>query len=67
MASARPDALVETLHELSAVCPHMGCVVSFDAAEKTWDCPCHGSRFDVDGEVLNGPAVDALEPRAGSG
>jgi glycine/D-amino acid oxidase-like deaminating enzyme/nitrite reductase/ring-hydroxylating ferredoxin subunit len=45
-----------TLHELSAACPHLGCVVSFDAIEKTWNCPCHGSRFDCHGHVLVGPA-----------
>jgi glycine/D-amino acid oxidase-like deaminating enzyme len=45
-----------TLHELSAACPHLGCVVSFDAVEKTWNCPCHGSRFDCHGHVIVGPA-----------
>jgi glycine/D-amino acid oxidase-like deaminating enzyme/nitrite reductase/ring-hydroxylating ferredoxin subunit len=45
-----------TLHELSATCPHLGCVVSFDAVEKTWNCPCHGSRFDCHGRVIVGPA-----------
>jgi len=48
------------LHELSAVCPHLGCIVQWNAAEKTWDCPCHGSRFDVDGKVLNGPTLAGL-------
>jgi Rieske Fe-S protein len=41
----------------------MGCLLRFNAAERSWDCPCHGSRFDVDGEVLEGPAVNPLEPR----
>jgi len=50
-----------TLHACSAVCPHMGCLVHFNNAETTWDCPCHGSRFDVDGKVANGPAVSDLE------
>lgn len=50
------------LHALSAVCSHMGCVVGFNDAERTWECPCHGSRFGVDGQVLQGPAVRALSP-----
>lgn len=50
------------LHALSPICPHLGCHVHFNAAEKTWDCPCHGSRFTTDGTVLNGPAVEALAP-----
>ncbi|MGH3521167.1 MAG: FAD-dependent oxidoreductase [Haloechinothrix sp.] len=50
------------LHAVSARCTHLGCVVAFNNAEKTWDCPCHASRFDLDGSVLNGPAVKPLEP-----
>jgi glycine/D-amino acid oxidase-like deaminating enzyme/nitrite reductase/ring-hydroxylating ferredoxin subunit len=49
------------LHAVSARCTHLGCVVHWNAAERSWDCPCHGSRFDVDGEVLHGPASSALE------
>lgn len=49
------------LHAVSAVCTHMGCEVSWNSAERSWDCGCHGSRFDVDGSVLNTPAVDDLE------
>ena len=49
------------LHRFSAVCPHLKCIVRWDSCEKTWDCPCHGSRFDALGRVLNGPAISDLE------
>jgi Rieske Fe-S protein len=52
------------LHEHSAVCPHLGCIVQFDDVEKTWDCPCHGSRFDRYGRVIVGPANRDLAPSA---
>jgi glycine/D-amino acid oxidase-like deaminating enzyme/nitrite reductase/ring-hydroxylating ferredoxin subunit len=47
-------------HERSAVCPHLGCIVTWNGVEQTWDCPCHGSRFDPYGKVLNGPANSDL-------
>lgn len=50
------------LHKCSAVCPHLGCIVHWNSTEKTWDCPCHGSRFDPFGKVLNGPANTGLGP-----
>lgn len=52
-----------TLHRLSAVCVHLGCVVRWNATERTWDCPCHGSRYDRFGTVLNGPANNNLPRR----
>lgn len=50
------------LHTFSAVCPHLGCVVQWNGDEKTFDCPCHGSRFSNDGTVINGPATSDLKP-----
>lgn len=51
------------LHTMSPVCPHMGCYVQWNGAERSWDCPCHGSRFTAEGHVINGPAVKNLETR----
>jgi glycine/D-amino acid oxidase-like deaminating enzyme/nitrite reductase/ring-hydroxylating ferredoxin subunit len=48
------------IHQCSAICTHMQCVVRWNHVERTWDCPCHGSRFDPTGKVLMGPAVDNL-------
>ncbi|OFZ56566.1 MAG: hypothetical protein A2428_10660 [Bdellovibrionales bacterium RIFOXYC1_FULL_54_43] len=48
------------LHAVSPACTHLGCHVRFNEAEESWDCPCHGSRFGINGEVLHGPAVSAL-------
>lgn len=50
----------DVLHEHSAICPHLGCVVHWNPVEHTWDCPCHGSRFTPDGQVINGPASKGL-------
>lgn len=50
------------LHERSAVCVHLGCIVNFNSEEKTWDCPCHGSRYDSHGRVIQGPANSDLSP-----
>ena len=52
------------LHAVATTCTHLGCRVTFNTAERSWDCPCHGSRFDVDGRVLQGPAVEDLELKA---
>jgi Rieske Fe-S protein len=54
-----PDGNV---HERRAACPHLGCIVQWNDGEKTWDCPCHGSRFDRFGHVINGPANRDLQP-----
>jgi Rieske Fe-S protein len=59
VAAFRDDAGV--LHELSAVCPHLGCIVQWNHQEHSWDCPCHGSRFDCHGHVTSGPANVDLE------
>ena len=59
-AAASRDDNGET-HLVSAICPHLGCVVAWNEAERTWDCPCHGSRFQATGEVIGGPAEKPLE------
>ena len=49
------------LHAVSCVCTHMGCQLNWNSGDRSWDCPCHGSRFSPDGEILHGPAVRPLE------
>ena len=49
------------LHAVSITCTHLGCTLRWNPAEISWDCPCHGSRFDTGGDVLDGPAVRPLE------
>jgi glycine/D-amino acid oxidase-like deaminating enzyme/nitrite reductase/ring-hydroxylating ferredoxin subunit len=51
-----------TMHTVSPVCTHAACIVQWNAGEKTWDCPCHGSRFTPDGGIIEGPAVKELAP-----
>jgi Rieske Fe-S protein len=48
------------LHAFNAHCTHLGCVLHWNSIEREWDCPCHGSRFDRYGKVLNGPAISDL-------
>ncbi len=49
------------LAALHPVCPHAGCIVQWNSAEKSWDCPCHGARYSMEGELLNGPASKSLQ------
>jgi glycine/D-amino acid oxidase-like deaminating enzyme/nitrite reductase/ring-hydroxylating ferredoxin subunit len=62
VAASRDEAGI--LAALSTNCTHLGCRVSWNTAEWSWDCPCHGSRFDRDGHVIHAPAVHDLEPKA---
>ena len=52
-----------TLIAVSPVCRHVGCLVTFNTAEQTWDCPCHGSRYTIEGNVIQGPAIEDLESK----
>lgn len=61
LVAASTDSAGHT-HRVQARCTHMGCIVEFNDAEHTWVCPCHGSRFGMDGEVLEGPATSPLSP-----
>jgi Rieske Fe-S protein len=58
VAVYRDDA--GAVHRCSAVCTHLKCIVQWNGIEKSWDCPCHGSRFDAYGKVVMGPAIDNL-------
>jgi len=51
-----------TVHRMNASCTHLKCVVHWNAIERSWDCPCHGSRFDCTGRVVMGPAIADLKP-----
>jgi len=59
MALFRDDN--STLHVIHSVCTHMKCEIAFNEAEQTWDCPCHGARYLIDGNVVTGPANQDLE------
>ena len=63
VAACRDD--LGKLHQLCAVCPHLGCIVAWNNSEGTWDCPCHGSRFQADGKLIAGPAEEDLKSIAG--
>ena len=47
-------------HVVSNICPHLKCFLTFNEVDKTWDCPCHGSRFDVDGNIIKSPSINGI-------
>ena len=51
----------EKIHKINPYCSHLKCLLTFNCQDKTWDCPCHGSRFDIDGNLLNGPANESIK------
>ncbi len=53
-------------HLVDSTCTHMGCEVNWNSGERTWDCPCHGSRYSIEGEVLEGPSVEPLRKVEGT-
>lgn len=55
------DAVINLIRPARPRCPHFGCALRWNAAERSWDCPCHGSRFGADGKLLNNPATDDLK------
>ena len=65
-----PQLFVNTWEALSSLlrlkrprCPHMGCALQWNSAEQTWECPCHGSRFDAQGRLIDNPATDGLQTK----
>ena len=70
----RPQLAVNALESAAGLltptvprCPHMGCALKYNAGEHSWDCPCHGSRFGEDGELLDNPATDGRKGMGRSG
>lgn len=60
------ESAVNLLRPTRPRCPHLGCALHWNKAERTWDCACHGSRFDGEGKRLNGPASGDLKHRPGN-